>query len=163
MKKLINSILIGLFAAFSAFAQVTISQAITGGTVANLLASGGVIVDSITFTATTATNTTVKLYDSSAATTNVVRAAYTSYASYATNFDTVFTNESGILVTNTFDGRWTYPTAVSAVTNERPKVLNFVVPASGQRTKDTIWSPARGITILTSNDGIVEVTYRSQQ
>lgn len=163
MKKLIN-VMLGLFLTASvAVAQVTISQSITGGTVANLLASGGVIVDSITFTATTATNTVVKLYDSSTATTNIVRAAYTSYASYATNFDTVFTNESGILVTNTFDGRWTYPTAVSATTNERPKVLNFVVPASGQRTKDTIWSPARGITILTSNDGIVEVTYRTQQ
>ncbi len=163
MKKLTN-LFIGLcLLASTAFAQVTISQAVTGGTVANLLSTGGVIVDSITFTATTATNTTVKLYDSSTAGTNIVRAAYTSYASYATNFSTVFTNESGILVTNSFDGRWTYPTAVSAVTNERPKVLNFVVPGSGQRTKDTIWSPSRGITILTSNDGIVEVTYRTQQ
>ena len=163
MKKLIN-VMLGLFLTASmAVAQVTISQSITGGTAANLLAAGGVVVDSITFTATTSTNTTVKLYDSSTTSTNYVATAYTRWASYATNFDTVFTNESGILVTNTFSGRWTYPTSVSAATNERPKVMNFVVPGSGQRTKDTIWTPARGITILTSNDGIVEVTYRTQQ
>ena len=163
MKKLISFALIGLLSAFGALAQVTISQSITGGTAANLLATGGVVVDSITFTATTSTNTTVKLYDSSSTSTNYVAAAYTRYASYATNFDSVFTNENGILVTNTFSGRYTYPTSVTAATNERPKVLNFVVPGSGQRTKDTIWTPARGITILTSNDGIVEVTYRTQQ
>lgn len=163
MKNLFKLLASLTLVAFAAFGQVTISQAVTGGTVANLLSSGGVVVDSITFTASTTTNTTVKIYDSSTTATNYVAAAYSRWASYATNYDNVWTNESGILVTNSFSGRYTYPTSVSAATNERPKVLNFVVPGSGQRTKDTLWTPARGITILTSNDGIVEVTYRTQQ
>jgi hypothetical protein len=163
MKKLASYLVSLTLMAFCALGQTTISQAITGGTVANLLDEGGVLVDSITFTASTSTNTTVKLYDSSTTSTNYVVAAYSRYASYATNFDSVFTNAEGVLVTNTFSGRWTYPTSVSASTNERPKVLNFVVPGSGQRTKDTLWTPARGITILADQDGIVEVTYRKQQ
>lgn len=162
MKNLFK-LLITLALGMSVVLGQSISQSVTGGTALNLLASGGVVVDSITFTASTSTNTQVKVYDSSTTATNYVAAAYTGWSSYATNFDNVFTNESGILVTNSFSGRYTYPTSVSASTNERPKVLNFVVPGSGQRTKDTLWTPARGITILTSHDGIVEVTYRTQQ
>lgn len=161
MKKFLT-FLISLVVGFGVLAQ-SVSQSVTGGTALNLLSSGGVVVDSITFTASTSTNTTVKIYDSASTSTNYVQAAYSRYASYTTNFDSVFTNESGILVTNTFNGRWTYPTSVSASTNERPKVLNFIVPGSGQRTKETVWIPAKGVTILTSNDGIVEVNYRVQQ
>lgn len=155
------ALITGLFVlASTMFAQTAVS-AVTGGTAVNLLSTGGYIIDSITFTATTTNNTTVKFYDSSSTATNIVRAAYTSYSSYSTNFDSVFTNEAGILVTNTFVGRYTYPTSVSAVTNERPKLTTIVVPASGQRTKDTTIINARGLTLLSDYDGIVEVTYRS--
>lgn len=162
--KNLKSLLIGLVALAASFALTaqTVSQAITASTATTLLTTSGYIIDSITFTASTSTNTTVKIYDSSSATTNIVRPSYSNWTSYATNFDSVFTNESGILVTNTFSGRWTYPTTVAAVTNERPRVFNFVVPGSTQRTKETVWTPLRGVTIFTDQAGVVEVNYRPQ-
>lgn len=161
MKKLITLFSVLVLAITSLFAQ-SVSSAVTGGTVLNLISTSGVIIDSITFTATTTNNTTVKFYDSSTTATNIVRAAYSRYASYTTNYDQVWTNESGLLVTNTFDGRYTYPTSVAAVTNERPKLFTLVVVAGSQRTKETVLIPGRGLTLLSDYAGIVEVNYRNQ-
>lgn len=162
MKKLILSTLSALvLMVLPVFADMEVTT-LTGGTPVNLLSTSK-IIDNITVLATTTNVTTLKCYDSSTSTTNIVRAAYTSYASYSTNWSTVFTNESGLLVTNSFTGRYTAPTANSAITNERPKVAVLAVPGSAQLNKDVTLLLTRGLTLLSDKDCVVTVTYRNVQ
>lgn len=134
---------------------------VTANVVSNLFANGKTI-DSITVTATTTNITTFKFYDSSNTSTTIVRAAYQNWASYATNFSTVFTNEANLLVTNTFTGRWTYPTTVSAVTNSRPAIVTLVAPGSSLRTQDLRLLTLHGLNVIPDQNGIVEIEYRPQ-
>lgn len=106
------------------------------------------------------TNCTVKAYDSVSNTTNIVRAAYTSYAQVSTNWSQVFTNATGIVITNTFTGVAVVGTVNSAVTNERPTILQSFVPASTVRTIETAETTGIGFTLLSSAAATVEVTYR---
>lgn len=135
---------------------------LTGGTPVNLFDTGK-IIDNITVLATTTNVTTLKAYDSSTSTTNIVHAAYTSYSSYSTNWSVTFTNESGLLVTNSFTGRYTAPVANAAVTNERPKAVTLAVPGSAQLSKDVTLLLTRGLTLVSDKDCVVTVTYRPTQ
>lgn len=157
MKKLLLVLL--LFSAISIHAD-NIAMVVTGGSASNLVAKP-LITDDIIVTATTTNLTTVKFYDSATTTTNYVQGAYTKYASYATNFDVVFTNEAGILVTNTFKGIYTGPTSVSASTSSIPAIQTIIVPASTSRTKVVHMQVMRGLTVVPNNDVIVEVDYRN--
>ena len=156
MKKLL--LLCSLLCVLNIRADEVVSATVAN-TPLNLLATGKVI-ENITFTATTAAITTLKVYDAATATTNYIQAAYSSYASYSTNFNVVFTNSAGLLVTNTFAGIYTGPTAVSAVTNQRPRLVTIVVPASSIRSKDVQIQTSLGLTVVSDIAGIVEVTYR---
>lgn len=154
------SLIAAVVLSFSASAQQMEVVELAANTVSNLLSTPK-IIDNITVLATTTNNTIVKFYDSSAVSTSIVRAAYTRYASYATNYNVVFTNAAGLLVTNTFVGRFTAPTDVSAVTNERPKVLTLVIPASSQVSQDVTIQTLRGLTAVPTYGAIVTVTYRN--
>lgn len=158
-------LLIGLFlAAFPALAQnKSVTAALTYGTPSIVLTGGKYEVLGLKFINATTTNSTLKFYDAATAITNVVRSAYTSYASYATNFSTTFTNTAGIVVTNTWSGMYRAATSNSAVTNERPKILGpFAVPGSATTTIDEVAaSPALGLVVLSDlASGTLEVTYR---
>jgi hypothetical protein len=161
MKKLL-SLALGLILAFAGFADNYTSAALTGGTASTLLSSGGYAIAQLTFTASTTNATTIKVYDSSSST-NVVRAAYTNFTTYATNFNSVFTNESGVLITNTFDGTYTGPVANAAVTNERPVLAQFIVVGNGQRTLSFNTPVARGLVAVASANGTLEVQYQESQ
>ena len=149
---------------FSAFAQnKTITAALTYGTPSVVLTGGKYEILGVLFQNSVATNTELKFYDAATATTNVVRGAYTSYTSYATNFSTTFTNTAGIVVTNTWSGTYRGSEAVSAVTNERPKILGpFAAPASAVLTVDSLAvSPNLGLVALSSAaSGTLQITYR---
>ena len=145
----------------SAFADSAVST-LTANTAANILATPKAI-DSITVTATTTNITTVRFYDSSTTSTTLVQAAYQRWASYQTNYSTVFTNEANLLVTNTFRGTWTYPTSVSVATNARPAILTLIIPASSQRTKIGNLLTIQGLTAQANQDAIVEVDYKANQ
>lgn len=153
-----------LFAGFMANAQQLVtSAAITYGTPALVLSGGGHEVTSIRFINGVATNTTLKFYDAATAITNLVRPAYTSYSSYATNFSTTFTNSAGVVVTNTWVGVYRGSTANSAVTNERTKILGpLAAPASATYQADGfVIAPALGLVVLSDlASGTIEVTYR---
>ena len=153
-----------LFLSFSALAQnKTITAALTYGTPASILTGGKYEILGVLFQNSVATNTELKFYDAATATTNVVRGAYTSYTSYATNFSTTFTNTAGIVVTNTWSGTYRGSEAVSAVTNERPKILGpFAAPASAVLTVDSLAvSPNLGLVALSSAaSGTLQITYR---
>lgn len=153
-----------LFAAFSASAQYkSTTAALTYGTPALVLSGGGHEITEVKFINGVATNTTLKFYDAATATTNLIRPAYTSYSSYATNYSTTHTNSAGIVVTNTWAGIYRASTANSAVTNERTKILGpFAAPASATTTLDGfVVAPALGLVVLSDlASGTIEITYR---
>lgn len=159
MKKLIS--VLALFAGlYTARADMNVFT-ITNGT-PTLLLSGAKIVDNIVVLNSSTNTATVRFYDSSTADTNVVRAAYTRYTTISTNFDSVFTNTAGVLVTNTFAGVYKAPVAVSAVTNARPVIQAIAVPASTTASKDTHIQTIRGLILLSDQDVVVTVDYRNQ-
>lgn len=153
-----------LFLSFSALAQnKTITAALTYGTPSIVLTGGKYEILGVLFQNSVATNTVLKFYDAGTASTSVVRQAYTSYTSYATNFSTTFTNTAGIVVTNTWSGTYRASAAESAVTNERPKILGpFAAPASAVLTVDALAvSPNLGLVALSdSASGTLQITYR---
>lgn len=162
-----NRILIyaaSLLLSFSALAQnKTVTAALTYGTPSLVLTGGKYEILGVLFQNSVATNTVLKFYDAGTASTSVVRQAYTSYTSYATNFSTTFTNTAGIVVTNTWAGTYREAVANSAVTNERPKILGpLAAPASAVLTVDSIAvSPNLGLVALSdSASGTLQITYR---
>ena len=163
MNKILISIA-ALFLSFSAFAQnKTITAALTYGTPSLVLTGGKYEILGVLFQNSVATNTTLKFYDAGTASTSIVRQAYTSYGTYATNFNYVWTNTAGLLVTNTFAGTYRSSTSVAAVTNERPKILGpLAAPASAVLTVDDLgFSPNLGLVALSDlASGTLQITYR---
>lgn len=125
-----------------------------------LISNVPVVVTKIYFKNSTATNATIKFYDSINGGTNYVQPATVSYSTIATNWSTVFTNATGILITNTFTGVATVGTTVSASTNELKNGVSVLCLASGERTRETVWQPVRGVTVYSPVAGLVELTYR---
>ena len=73
----------------------------------------------------------------------------------------MFTNATGIVITNTFTGISNDGTSVSAATNELPKRLTFVLPGTAARTLSPVIQTARGATFYSTSGGILELTYTS--
>lgn len=164
MKKLILTLLASLALTGASLAQNTQYSltAVAAGTAANLSPYPVDIVQ-LTITASTTNNTTVKFYDSSTTTTNIVRPAYGRLITYSTNYTTTFVDPNGVTITNTFVGQFTTPSAVSAVTNARTALVSFVVPASGQRTFTTSLHTVQGVTVDASANCVVEMQYSNRQ
>jgi hypothetical protein len=160
MKKLLITLLAALGIASAALAQNTqyALTSITAGTAANVSAYPIDVVQ-LTFTASTTNNTTVKFYDSNTTTTNIVRAAYGRLITYSTNWTATYLDPQGVTITNTFVGQFTTPSSVAAVTNTRPVLASFVVPASSQRIFTVSLHTASGFTADASANGILETTY----
>ena len=125
-----------------------------------LISNVPVVVTKIYFKNSTATNATIKFYDSIKGVMSNVQPATVSYSMVDTNWSTVFTNATGILITNTFEGIAYVGTVVSAATNELVTPVRLLVLGSGERTRETVWQPIRGVTVYSPVTGIVEVTYR---
>ena len=125
-----------------------------------LISNVPAIVTKIYFKNSTATNATIKFYDSKNGVTNYVQPATVSYSLIDTNWSTVFTNATGIVITNTFEGIAQVGTVVSAATNELTRPISILCLASGERTRETVWQPIRGVTVYSPVAGLVEITYR---
>lgn len=151
-------LLLSTLASF-AQSQTTTTVPLTANTVANVVA-GRYVVDQFYFVNTSTNIATIKLYDAATAITNVVRPAYNSILSYATNYNVVFTNIDGIIHTNTLSGYASITVANSAVTNERVRLIEFVVPASSSLALPAQAIVANGLTALSSQSGSLMVTYR---
>lgn len=135
----------------------------TANVVSNILSAGGALLKAVYWINTTTNVATVKLYDISNTTTTIVQEAYTSISSgYATNTVTTFTNAAGIVMTNTVPG-WYQPSAtVSASTNERPYVLQFIVPASGVLPLTSLNRMlSQGLAVLPNQAGTYQITYEN--
>lgn len=124
-----------------------------------LISNVPVVVTKIYFKNSTATNATLKFYDSKNGVTNYVQPATVAYSLVDTNWSVVFTNATGIVITNTFEGIAQIGTTVAASTNEL-KGLTLLCLASGERTRETVWQPIRGVTVYSPVAGLVEITYR---
>ncbi len=161
MKKLLTS-LFGIFAAASLFAQTdaSIVRSMAAGTVSNYL-SGKYIISNIRIINSSTNTATIKFYDWATAATNIVRAAYVTVDSYATNYNVVYTNSAGIVATNTFNAWYSANRTVSAVTNEQTQMGAFQVTAS--TTRDLPFTPlvVRGLTVLSDQAGSIEISYSS--
>lgn len=161
--KFITAALLFITAAFSALGQadVTVSSSVTAATPLTLLTGGGKYqIYNITFFNSTSAIASLRFYDSAGNSTSMVRGAYTSYETVATNWTSTFTNAEGIVITNTFNGVASVGTSVAATTNERPVQVNFSVVGSGTRTVNVSWLPALGATVYSTQPGVVEVGYK---
>lgn len=127
----------------------------------NIVATGGLLIADINWINTSTNTALIKFYDTTANTNTIVRPAFTSYTRYTTNWVNVFTNAAGIVSTNTFSGTYYAPVSNAAVTNERPIMVTFQVPASGTFNLTDINSEiAHGLTVLPTQAGQYVITYR---
>lgn len=144
-------------AAFGQNTQYSLTS-LTGGTVSNLF-TFPVHVTQLTLTADTTNATTFVFYDNASTSTNRASAAYDQPLQYPTNFTSVYTSSTGVLITNTFSGIFTTSTPVSTNSVERPRVFRTTVPASSQRTYNVNISTVFGLNVLANNDATVETEY----
>lgn len=142
--------------------QRMVLTSLAANTVSNLV-SQAALIDNFAIVNATTNDATVTFYDSSNTSTTIVRNAYVSYSSYATNFNVVFTNATGVLVTNTFSGMFTGPTTNSAVTNARPVIMSIPVPANSILNKDVRLQVLRGINAIPNQAVTITTTYRLPQ
>ena len=123
----------------------------------------------LTLTSTSANATTFKLYDTTnTVTSNVVYAAYPSVASYATNYTTTWEHLTGPdasgayltnTFTNTFTGLYTYWTAGTPSTSERPRTVQITIPGNTTRSVDIVRYLKFGLVAQASATGVVEAEY----
>lgn len=141
-------------------AEKVLTASYSAATATNLLSGGKYIIKDILLISSTTNTSTIKFYDSTGAT-NYVRAATTAIASYSTNYNVVFTNAGGILITNTLTGLYTGSTVVAAATNELTSIVGpYLVTAAGNRTLSAVnVIPANGLTLYGTGAGTVEITY----
>lgn len=159
MKRLIIALSLALGLSAAAAEKVAIAT-LTAATPANVLSGGKYLIKSITVVNGNSTNNgRVFAYDAATAITNVVRSAYVSYATVSSNWVTVFTNASGLVITNTFTGLATVGTENAAVTNERPKIATILVPAGDIVTRQTRIAPNLGLTLFSTVAADVEIVY----
>ena len=146
-----------------AFGDVFVSYPAAANVSSNAVTGGAGMLRTLQWVNTSTNLARIKWYDASTTTTNIVRAAYTSYSPYSTNWNSVSTNAYGIVVTNTFSGIYYAATSNTAITNERPRMLEFVVPASTSVTlTDLNLSFSKGLTVVPDNAGTYALTYDPQ-
>lgn len=160
MKKLLLALALSAISLAAQAQQLMKMTSLAADTSSNVL-SGSFLVDNLTILNATTNAATVAFYDSATTTTNYVQAAYTSYASYATNFNVIFTNEYNVIITNSYSGIYTAPTAVSIATNTRPAVLTAIVPPGTTLNKDVKLITIRGLTAVPSQAMTLITTYRA--
>lgn len=160
LKNLFLSLALAVFSLTpSVKAASTAVDVAAGGTAYSVLTSAANVF-TIQFTSTTTNASVLRLYDSATTTTNYVRAQYTNWVSYATNYNQVFTNQDNVIVTNTFSGIYTGPVVVAAATNTLPAVAIIVAPANGSTTRTINVQTVKGLTVVGSNPGVLELDYR---
>ena len=150
-----------LGASLASFAQspITTSTPLTANTTASLL-SGRYLVEQFYYVNSSTNPATIKLYDAATAITNVVRPAYSSILTYATNYNVIFTNIDGVIHTNTLSGQYSVTVANLAVTNERTRLIQFTVPGSASLAIPAQALVANGVSALSDQTGTIMFTYR---
>lgn len=162
MKKLLIALLTIIGISAQAQQLMTVST-LTAHTVASVLATPA-IIDNLTVINTTTNVATLKFFDAATAITNYTQGATKRYATWSTNYTTVFTNATGVLVTNTFVGVFTGPTAdVSGATIVRPTMISLAIPPGTTLSKDVKLQPLQGLSCVGNNDLTLAVTYRNVQ
>ncbi len=164
MKKLLLSFLTILSLSATLQAQdASLVSAVTAATPATLLTGGKYTITSLKFVNANTTNSgQFWFYDTPSNATNIIRPAFTSYTSYATNFTTTFTNSAGIIVSNIWAGTYRQSVANAAATNEAPKIIGpFVIPVSSVTEIDPVnVMPYVGATVYSTVAGTLETQYR---
>lgn len=158
MKKLLSVILLAVSLVVSKADGLSLVSC-AANTASNLVAGAYVVLNLTVLNATT-NIATIKFYDSANTTTTAVKAAYTKYTGYSTNFSVIYTNENSVLVTNTYAGWYTAPVAVDAVTNSLPPIYTIMVPASSSVSRDLTLVTMKGLTAVPNQAVTVATTYK---
>lgn len=159
------SFIASLFIAAVAFGQVTTSGTLSAGT-STVISTDGVAILSLQISDTSGSANAVVVYDNdSAASTNIVRPAYTSAGSYQTNRVVTFTNRVGVVQTYTNTVLYPYTTSVAASTNEAPRVLTTVLTANGTQSFTPVnvaapLSTTLGLVIRPVGTAVYTLTYQ---
>lgn len=165
LKKLSLSLLVGFVFCFGAQAATT-SVTIPPGVMTNftLLSQGSLKVTQVILTASTATNTTVQLWDTYTNQTLFTNAAYSNILTYVTNYVSTWTNYYGVTnkVTNTAS-LVDITNLVAGTTNSfnQAMVLSAVastsirVDAANYYFQNGLW-----ITNTSSGNAVVTITYQ---
>lgn len=140
--------------------QAMTLTSLTANTVSNVVAQA-CIIDNFTILNSTTNNARVDFFDAATAVTNYTQAAYTKYVTYSTNFNVVFTNTTGVLVTNTFVGLYTAPEAGTSGSIARAKVASLVIPANSTLNKDVKLQTVLGLTAVPDQSLTLITTYRT--
>lgn len=142
-------------------ADLYFSSTGAANTVSNVLSAGGYLLKSVYWVNTSTNVALIKFYDTANTTTTMVQLAYTQLGTpYATNVANVWTNASGLVVTNTLPGIYTPSSTVSQATNERPYVLQLTVAASGTiNLTDVNREVGMGLAVLPNQAGQYMLTY----
>lgn len=165
MKQLFNTIKLGLAAFFAAVSITShagnYATNVAAATPLTLLSGANYAIDSIVFFNTNAATTaTVWFYDSTANSTSYIQAATSRFTVGNVTNTTVFTNSSGIVITNTVYAIGRVTNSVSLATNERPRLLPMIIPAADSLTVTSpTLLPSRGLTVYSTAAGLINVTY----
>ncbi len=92
--------------------------------------------------------------------------AYITYSSYSTNIARLVTNFSGLVRTQTYSGRWTYPVTNAATTNNYRTLFATTLPATAGGEVDFECGDGifvgRGLTVTNGPTGtniVITITY----
>lgn len=161
MKKLFSlvALLIGL--AVPAQAQQLMSVTSLAAHTATSVLAASYLIDNFVVINSTTNTAILRFYDSNTSATNMAQAATYSYATWATNYTVVFTNYAGVLVTNSFVGVYTGPTAaVAGATVAKPAMLQLAIPAGTTLNKDVKLLPVLGLAAQCDQAVTLVTTYR---
>lgn len=166
MKKLFTLLTVAFVFASAAFGQVTVSGPITAATTTLLLSTPASILSLTVYDTSGSANAVVFYDNNTAASTNIIRPAYTAAGRYLTNRISTYTASTGVSVSLTNTVLFPYTFTVAATTNEANRVFYTIVPANSSVTPDDSAMPlgvSRGLTVRTVGNATYSLTYVPQQ
>lgn len=168
MKTLIKSFVtlaVASLLSFNAVQAATYSTNITGIST-NILLNIPANITAISVSAATlptGTNAVLYFYDNNTNDIVYTNAAWVSRTTVSTNVSTVFTNQQGIVQTNSYPGQYTTLVTNAAATNTLPLMTSFSVPANSTQEQTLQVSAIKGAVVKLSTQVTnvsITVTYQ---
>ena len=171
MKKIFATLFAAMMLSVSVSAQlITLGSASYGYATATLAATNGgfhlistnpIEVVEIQAVGSSGAANALGFYDDPYGNGKWTNAAYTSRLSYTTNVSLTHTNAEGIIETNTYTGvLWTTTATTAAATNNYTAITTLAVPVSGTATRIGKFDFSRGLTIYTTTNCDISISYR---
>lgn len=158
MKKYILSLLLTALSLPLFAAPQTVTVNVGSGQYSNILAASATVIQ-VTITATTATNTSVKLIDSPINALTYTNAAYTSTLSYATNVVSTYTNFFGTTTSITNFALVDATYSIAAAVLNCPVVLQYgAIASTSAQATGVKYNFLQGIWATNTSSGSAAIT-----